>query len=50
MQINNPDFTPGTSFKREYTNLYRMPVPVKIQFMLSYVGKQRQRPPRNDPN
>ncbi|HJM65877.1 MAG: hypothetical protein QF405_03070 [Roseibacillus sp.] len=50
LQINNPDFTPGSRFKREYTNLYRMPVPVKIQFLLSYIGKQRQRPPRTDPN
>ena len=50
LQINNPDFTPGSRFKREYTNLYRMPVPVKVQFLLSYIGKQRQRPPRSDPN
>jgi hypothetical protein len=50
LQINNPDFTPGSRFKREYTNLYRMPVPVKVQFLLSYIGKQRQRPPRTDPN
>lgn len=50
LQINNPDFTPGSRFKREYTNLYRMPVPVKVQFLLSYIGSQRQRPARNDPN
>ena len=50
LQINNPDFTPGTRFRREYTNLYRMPVPVKVQFLLSYIGKQRQRPPRSEPN
>lgn len=51
LQINNPDFTPGNTFKREYTNLYRMPVPVKIQFLLSYIGKQRtKRPSRTDPN
>ncbi|HAO97062.1 MAG TPA: hypothetical protein DCQ96_13465, partial [Verrucomicrobiales bacterium] len=50
LQINNPDFTPGSKFKREYTNLYRMPVPVKVQFLLSYIGSQRQRPARNDPN
>ena len=50
LQINNPDFTPGSRFKREYTNLYRMPVPVKVQFLLSYIGKQRQRPPRSEPN
>mgnify|MGYP004330208979 CR=1 FL=1 len=25
LQVNNPDFTPGSRFKREYTNLYRMP-------------------------
>lgn len=49
MQINNPDFTPGSSFKRQYTNLYRMPVPVKIQFLLSYLGKPRVRD-RNDRN
>lgn len=50
LQVNNIDFGKkvrdvdlGTryNFTRDYTNIYRTPVPVKIQFMLSYVAEPR---------
>jgi hypothetical protein len=53
LQVNNVDFRSGhesiagkvgtaeRSFVREYTNLYRMPFPVKVQFLLSYIGVPR---------
>jgi len=53
LQVNNVDFrsghesiagkvgAPERSFVREYTNLYRMPFPVKVQFLLSYKGVAR---------
>ncbi len=41
IQVTTPDFgTPAnfnTTFKREYTALYRNPIPIKVQFLLSLV-------------
>lgn len=42
IQISNPDFgSGGPAFKREYTNLYRLPVPIKLQFLLSTTAEPR---------
>jgi hypothetical protein len=42
IQISNPDFASGgPAFKREYTNLYRLPVPIKLQFLLSTTAEPR---------
>ncbi|BCX48802.1 hypothetical protein HAHE_27100 [Haloferula helveola] len=38
---SNPDLGTRFDFTREYTNLYRMPIPVKVQFMLSYIAEPR---------
>lgn len=35
------------TFTRSYSNLYRMPVPVKVQFLLSRVAERRQTTGRN---
>jgi len=41
-QVSNPDFGGGgTAFTREYTNLYRLPVPVKLQFLMSLTSTPR---------
>ena len=42
MQVNNPDFgTGGTTFTREYTTLYREPVPIRVQYLLSLLAEPR---------
>lgn len=45
IQISTPDFGGGWSnripFDRQYTNLYRSPVPVKFQFLLGLLSKPR---------
>jgi hypothetical protein len=53
IHIKNPDFKRGgQDFTREYTNLYRLPVPIKVQFLLSLSAEERtatekQNNPRN---
>jgi len=42
----NPDLGSRYDFTREYTNIYRMPIPVKLQFMLSYIAAPRSRADR----
>ena len=42
LQVRNPDFGNGReAFTREYTNLYRLPVPIKLQFLLSTTATPR---------
>jgi len=41
IQVKNPDFGDGSRFLREYTNLYRLPVPIKVQFLLSMLSEPR---------
>ncbi|NNM28084.1 MAG: hypothetical protein HKO57_01060, partial [Akkermansiaceae bacterium] len=50
MQVNNINFGGGFGFTRDYTNLYRMPFPVKYQFLLSYIGVPRDRNKIKAPN
>lgn len=38
---NNPDLGNRFDFTREYSNIYRMPIPIKVQFMLSYIAVPR---------
>ena len=41
-QVNNPDFgTGGEAFTREYTSLYRQPIPIRVQYMLSLISIPR---------
>lgn len=48
VQINNPDFGSGPPFLREYTNLYRLPVPIKVQFLVSLIGEPRTAAEKNN--
>ncbi|BCX49453.1 hypothetical protein HAHE_33610 [Haloferula helveola] len=42
IHVKNPDFGQGgDAFRREYTNLYRLPVPIKVQFLLSLIAEPR---------
>ncbi len=51
MQIKNLDFNRGgEEFLRGYTNLYRLPVPIKVQFLLSMIAEPRtSQEKRNNP-
>jgi hypothetical protein len=41
IQATAPDFKSSAAFREEYGNLYRMPVPIRVQFELSLVAKLR---------
>ncbi len=41
IQVTSPNFKNGTGFAEEYSSLYRLPVPVKIQFLLSLTSSPR---------
>ena len=42
LQVNNPDFgSGGQAFTREYTSLYRQPIPIRVQFLLSLLCAPR---------
>lgn len=42
LQVNNPDFgSGGQAFTREYTSLYRQPIPIRVQFLLSLLSAPR---------
>ncbi|MCB1133225.1 MAG: hypothetical protein KDN05_19040, partial [Verrucomicrobiae bacterium] len=40
-QVNNPDFGSGGTFTREYSNLYRQPVPIRLQYLLTLLCERR---------
>lgn len=40
-QATAPDFKSSAAFREEYSNLYRMPVPIRVQFELSLIAKER---------
>jgi hypothetical protein len=41
-QVKNPDFgRGGQAFTREYTSLYRQPIPIRVQYMLSLLSVPR---------
>jgi hypothetical protein len=41
-QVINPDFgRGGTAFTREYTSMYRQPIPIRVQYMLSLLSQPR---------
>ena len=47
-QINNPDFgSGGEAFTREYTSLYREPIPIRVQYMLSLLSVPRTQAEKN---
>lgn len=54
IQVNTPDFGTTanytTRFQREYTTLYRNPVPIKVQFLLSFVTENITATDRSHPN
>lgn len=41
IQVTSPNFQNGAGFAEEYSSLYRLPVPVKIQFLLSLTSSPR---------
>lgn len=41
IQATAPDFKSSAAFREEYSNLYRMPVPIRVQFELSLIAKPR---------
>ncbi|MDH4445363.1 MAG: hypothetical protein QE267_09560 [Akkermansiaceae bacterium] len=41
IQTTAPDFKSSAAFREEYSNLYRMPVPIRLQFELSLIAKPR---------
>lgn len=47
-QVNNPDFgSGGQAFTREYTSLYRQPIPIRVQYMLSLLSIPRTQAEKN---
>ncbi|MEY3898471.1 MAG: hypothetical protein RLZZ214_3993 [Verrucomicrobiota bacterium] len=47
-QVNNPDFgSGGQAFTREYTSLYRQPIPIRVQYMLSLLSVPRTQAEKN---
>lgn len=41
-QVINPDFgSGGNAFTREYTSMYRQPIPIRVQYMLSLLSQPR---------
>ena len=41
IQVTAPDLSSVVDFREEYSNLYRMPVPIRVQFELSLIAKPR---------
>ena len=56
IQVSSPNYGTGANhpdFSREYTNLYRQPVPIKLQFLLSLFAEEDPDAPaasRSNPN
>ena len=46
--VNNPDFgSGGEAFTREFTSLYRQPIPIRVQYMLSLLSIPRTQAEKN---